>query len=245
MFVARLPESTNPFVLALFSGPRVESDTAYREKRLLVPHLRPYKEAKERGEPATIAEDSFRASDVASEVQTPENRGSSEGCRQVSELTTCRDATVCLGHVEPGEGGMMRTDLKESKELNVIGVEPERASPCHAKHENDHDNGHKLTWRDINRVLFLAAAAGAVGSLRGASSPYIGVTGVACILVGGFPIFHEAYENVFRRRMMIELLMTIAIVAALAILGVFTALIMTLFVLVGEMLEGLTVGRGR
>jgi heavy metal translocating P-type ATPase len=39
--------------------------------------------------------------------------------------------------------------------------------------------------------------------------------------------------------------MTIAILAALAIREVFTALVITLFVLVAEILEGLTVGRGR
>ena len=39
--------------------------------------------------------------------------------------------------------------------------------------------------------------------------------------------------------------MTIAIIAALAIREIFTALIITLFVLVAEILEGLTVGRGR
>jgi Cd2+/Zn2+-exporting ATPase/Cu+-exporting ATPase len=68
---------------------------------------------------------------------------------------------------------------------------------------------------------------------------------VACTLVGGFPIFHEAYENITQRRMTMELSMAIAIVAALAIREIFTALIITLFVLVAEILEGLTVGRGR
>jgi hypothetical protein len=42
-----------------------------------------------------------------------------------------------------------------------------------------------------------------------------------------------------------ELSMTIAIVAALAIREIFTAPVITLFVLVAEILEGLTVGRGR
>ena len=68
---------------------------------------------------------------------------------------------------------------------------------------------------------------------------------MVCTLVGGFPIFHEAYENITQRRMTMELSMTIAIVAALAIREIFTALIITLFVLVAEILEGLTVGRGR
>ena len=45
--------------------------------------------------------------------------------------------------------------------------------------------------------------------------------------------------------MTMELSMTIAIVAALAIREIFTALVITLFVLVAEILEGLTVARGR
>jgi heavy metal translocating P-type ATPase len=45
--------------------------------------------------------------------------------------------------------------------------------------------------------------------------------------------------------MTMELSMAIAILAALAIREVFTVLVITLFVLVAEVLEGLTVGRGR
>jgi Cd2+/Zn2+-exporting ATPase/Cu+-exporting ATPase len=69
----------------------------------------------------------------------------------------------------------------------------------------------------------------------------IGIAG----LVGGWPILKEAFENLLERRMTMELSMTIAIVAAAAIGQFFTALIITLFVLVAEVLEGLTVGRGR
>jgi len=76
-------------------------------------------------------------------------------------------------------------------------------------------------------------------------NPYITAIGVICTVVGGFPIFHEAYENITQRRMTMELSMAIAIVAALAIREIFTALVITLFVLVAEILEGLTVGRGR
>ena len=64
-------------------------------------------------------------------------------------------------------------------------------------------------------------------------------------LSAGWPILKEAFENVLERRMTMELSMTIAIVAAAAIGQFFTALIITLFVLVAEVLEGLTVGRGR
>jgi Cu+-exporting ATPase len=93
--------------------------------------------------------------------------------------------------------------------------------------------------------LFVAAAAAAIWFLGGARNPYITGIGVICTLVGGFPIFHEAYENIVQRRMTMELSMAIAIVAALAIREIFTALVITLFVLAAEILEGLTVSRGR
>ena len=69
--------------------------------------------------------------------------------------------------------------------------------------------------------------------------------GLAGALVGGYPIVKEAIENIFERRMTMELSMTIALIAALAIGEFFTALVITGFVLAAEILEGLTVGRGR
>jgi Cd2+/Zn2+-exporting ATPase/Cu+-exporting ATPase len=110
---------------------------------------------------------------------------------------------------------------------------------------SDNAHEHPLTWREINRVLFVAAAAAAIWFLGGGWNPYITIIGVICTLVGGFPIFHEACENLVGRRMTMELSMAIAIIAALAIREIFTALVITLFVLVAEILEGLTVGRGR
>jgi heavy metal translocating P-type ATPase len=64
-------------------------------------------------------------------------------------------------------------------------------------------------------------------------------------LVGGYPIFKEAVEALRERRMTMELSMTIALVAALAIREAFTALVIVLFVLVAEVLEHMTVDRGR
>ena len=139
---------------------------------------------------------------------------------------------------------MNQTHLKEP-EIKMVGIPQEAAPSSHTDHDDDHHHGHTLNWRDINRVLFVAAAAGAIWFVGGWTGRYITVVGVVCTLVGGFPIFHEAYENIFQRRMTMELSMTIAIVAALAIREVFTALVITLFVLGAEILEGLTVGRGR
>jgi Cu+-exporting ATPase len=60
-----------------------------------------------------------------------------------------------------------------------------------------------------------------------------------------YPILREALEAIADRRMTMELSMSIAIVAALAIGEFFTALVVILFVLIAEVLEGWTVRRGR
>jgi P-type Cu+ transporter len=114
-----------------------------------------------------------------------------------------------------------------------------------SEHEHEHTHEHGFDWVEIARVLFVAAAAAAVWFLGRQPNNYVTALGVVCTLVGGFPIFHEAYENITQRRMTMELSMAIAIVAALAIRELFTGLVITLFVLVAEILEGLTVGRGR
>jgi heavy metal translocating P-type ATPase len=115
------------------------------------------------------------------------------------------------------------------------------------KHE-EHGTGeheHSFDWRELSRVFFVAAAASVLWFFRSQPDAIVVIAGVICTLIGGFPIFHEAYENIVERRMTMELSMAIAIVAALAIREIFTALVITLFVLVAEILEGLTVGRGR
>jgi Cd2+/Zn2+-exporting ATPase/Cu+-exporting ATPase len=69
--------------------------------------------------------------------------------------------------------------------------------------------------------------------------------GVAVTLVAGYPIFKKALENAIDRRMTMELSMTIALVAALVIGETLTALLITGFVLAAELLEHLTISRGR
>ncbi|MGO4879632.1 MAG: heavy metal translocating P-type ATPase [Bryobacteraceae bacterium] len=74
---------------------------------------------------------------------------------------------------------------------------------------------------------------------------HLDIAGFAAVLIGGYPIFHEAFADLLSRRMTMELSMTIALVSALAIREVFTALVIVFFVLIAEVLEELTVGRGR
>ena len=98
---------------------------------------------------------------------------------------------------------------------------------------------------DAARVLFVALAAVAVWFHLWEPFHRVSVIGLAATLIGGYPIFKEAVENIIERRMTMELSMTIALVAALAIGEFFTALVITAFVIAAEILEGMTVGRGR
>ena len=112
-------------------------------------------------------------------------------------------------------------------------------------HSADHAEDHGLERSDLIRIALVMLAAAAVWFRIWEPFPRISVIGIAAMLLGGYPIFKEAWENIVERRMTMELSMTIALVAALIIGEFFTALVITGFVLAAEVLEGLTVGRGR
>ncbi len=109
----------------------------------------------------------------------------------------------------------------------------------------DSDSTHTIDRLEIARILFVALAAAAVWFHLWEPFPHISIIGVVAALIGGWPIFRESVENIVERRMTMELSMSIALLAALAIGEFFTALVITGFVLAAEVLEGLTVGRGR
>jgi Cd2+/Zn2+-exporting ATPase/Cu+-exporting ATPase len=75
--------------------------------------------------------------------------------------------------------------------------------------------------------------------------PHVSVIAILATLVGGYPIFEEAFEAFKERKMTMELSMVIALLCALAIGEFITTLVIVFFVLIAEVLEGLTVGRGR
>jgi heavy metal translocating P-type ATPase len=112
-------------------------------------------------------------------------------------------------------------------------------------HGEEHDHEHAFELVEVLRVLFVALAAAAVWFHLWEPFHRVSVIGLAATLIGGYPLFKEAVENIIERRMTMELSMTIALVSALAIGEFFTALVITAFVLAAEILEGLTVGRGR
>jgi Cd2+/Zn2+-exporting ATPase/Cu+-exporting ATPase len=108
-----------------------------------------------------------------------------------------------------------------------------------------HEDGESVELRELARIAFVALVAVAVWFRIWEPLPHISVLGLVGTISGGWPIFREAWENARARRMTMDLSMTIALVAALVIGEFFTALVITAFVLAAEVLEGLTVGRGR
>lgn len=150
----------------------------------------------------------------------------------------------------------LRPDLAEEKQGSTV-TKAANASHKHDHekghgqddhdHDDDHGHGHDhpFNWIEGARIAATALAAVAVWFGVWEPLPPLSVIGIVGLMIGGWPIFKEALENLLERRMTMELSMTIAIVAAAGIGEFFTALVITSFVLVAEVLEGLTVGRGR
>jgi heavy metal translocating P-type ATPase len=123
------------------------------------------------------------------------------------------------------------------------GVSAHGENHGHHDHEDEHE--FEFEWPEALRITAVAVAAAAVWFRLWEPLSSVSVVGIVGLAIGGWPIFKEAFENLLARRMTMELSMSIAIVAAAAISQFFTALIITLFVLVAEVLEGMTVSRGR
>jgi heavy metal translocating P-type ATPase len=142
----------------------------------------------------------------------------------------------------------IKEDLPRPSSLSATGVPSSQALHTethdheHLDHEG-HDHGFEL--QDGIRIALVAVAAALVWFRVWEPFARVSLIGIAGTLIGIYPILKEAAENVMERRMTMELSMTIAILAALAIGQFFTALVIVLFVLIAEVLEGLTVRRGR
>jgi Cd2+/Zn2+-exporting ATPase/Cu+-exporting ATPase len=124
-------------------------------------------------------------------------------------------------------------------------TERDHAHDHHDHEDQDHGQDHPLERADLLRIGLVALACVASWLRLWHHVATFDVIALLATLVGGYPIFKEAVASLVARRMTMELSMTIALAAALAIGEFFTALVIVLFVLIAEVLEGLTVGRGR
>jgi len=136
---------------------------------------------------------------------------------------------------------MVAPDLAAaSTSIDVAGHHPDEAEGADEAEEE-----HHLELSELIRIGFVGLAIIALWLRLWEPFPHFSVIGLTAALIGGYPIFKEAVSSLAARRMTMELSMTIAIGAALVIAEFFTALVIIFFVLVAEVLEGLTVGRGR
>ena len=105
----------------------------------------------------------------------------------------------------------------------------------------------RIERSDILRiaVVGLAVLGAWVAEATGTPGWAVGAVGAAALLVGCWPLVVEAVGDLRERRMSMELSMLLAIVAAAAIGEWVTALAVTVFALCAEVLEDLSMDRGR
>src|SRR5207247_1266105 len=95
--------------------------------------------------------------------------------------------------------------------------------------EQGHVHEHKEAFAEYVRLALMAAVIDA--SLTGWWKHFMSREWVAFVatLVGCYPIFQEAWENLRKRRMTMEFSMTIALVAAMCVGQFFTSLLARAF----------------
>jgi P-type Cu+ transporter len=146
----------------------------------------------------------------------------------------------------------MKTTSIDSGAQVTEGI-PDHGHPSHEQHDHDDDHhGHDYDGHNHETGIGEYVRLGLMGvivlaSFTGWWRPFMDRDWLAFAgaVVGGFPIYREAFENLLKRRMTMELSMTIALLSALAIGQFFTVIVIAFFVLFAELLEGYTVGGGR
>jgi len=124
-----------------------------------------------------------------------------------------------------------------------LGTPPPLPSPIEDAPSPVHEHG--VGWADGARIAFVGFCILLSWVRIGSTWFGFDVVGLVGVVVGSYPILREAVTALAARRMTMELSMSIALVAALAIGEVFTALVIVFFVLIAEALEHLTVERVR
>lgn len=116
--------------------------------------------------------------------------------------------------------------------------------------EDDHADGSG-TWFSINKWDLIRVCAVGIAVILSLTRVWhyflpFDIFSLIAVVIGGYPIYKEALEDgVLELKMTMELSMSIALFAAMAIKEFQTAVLIVFFVLIAEILEHLTVGQGR
>ena len=132
--------------------------------------------------------------------------------------------------------------VDDSDELSGAGAATGSAGACTGEGILE-----RIEWADVVRiaVVGLAALGAWVAEATGTPGWAVGAVGAVVLAVGCWPLLVEAAEDLRERRMSMELSMLLAIVAAAVIGEWVTALAVTVFALCAEVLEELSMDRGR
>ena len=105
----------------------------------------------------------------------------------------------------------------------------------------------RIEWADVVRIAAVGLATLGAWIAEAAGTPgwAVGAVGAVVLAVGCWPLLVEAAGDLRERRMSMELSMLLAIVAAAVIGEWVTALAVTVFALCAEVLEELSMDRGR
>lgn len=107
------------------------------------------------------------------------------------------------------------------------------------------DGEQLFSWPDLIRIVVTAVSIVLVWLQVWEPSGQFSLLGMAATLICGYPIYRQAFSHLKAKRMTMELSMTIALLAALAISEVFSALVIVFFVLLAQEIEKHTLARGR
>ena len=132
--------------------------------------------------------------------------------------------------------------VDDSDELSGAGAATGSAGACTGERILE-----RIEWADVVRIAVVGVAAlGAwIAGTTGTPGWAVGAVGAVVLAVGCWPLLVEAAGDLRERRMSMELSMLLAIVAAAVIGEWVTALAVTVFALCAEVLEELSMDRGR
>jgi P-type E1-E2 ATPase len=145
--------------------------------------------------------------------------------------------------VSHDEARRLRVEERTNRRREGDDAEADVSSPGAAPQRHD---GHADTVRtDLFRIGLICIAAGLLRAGIWDALGHPTLVGLTATLIGGYSIFKDGLKSLIQRRMTMAVSVTIAIVAALVIGEVFTALVITACVLAAGVVEGLAVSRGR
>ena len=161
------------------------------------------------------------------------------------------------------------TALPTTSELRAVSQQ-RREAPHHASDAGERDEPRRIEKTDLIRIGLVGVAIvvswlhpwtlfdwavfqGEPGAHEVFASwlqrwKFLGRFDLAAFvatLAGGYPLFREALADLRERRMTMELSMTVALAAAMLVGEFRTSLVIVFFVLIAEVLEELTLSRGR